>query len=176
MFCRSDLWINQENYFEPGQFLLADSAYPISTITVPVIKGVEGLTVDGRDFNQSVANIRACNEHVMGMLKQKWRSLTELPIRISKGKAAEDIEKCFDWITACAILHNFLIGEREIVHASFCTPHRGTRPAGGHYGFPGAPTAEQLHNGAQFRQRVVDQVLPICRAPGGFAHFYNDAH
>jgi hypothetical protein len=172
VFCRSDLWIHQGNYFAPGEYLLADSAYPISPVTVPVIKGAAGLTVDGRDFNRCVANLRATNEHAIGMLKGRWRSLTQLPVRITKEHPAEDLTRALDWIAACAILHNYLIEEREILYEGLSTPHREV-PAVEDMLNIVAPTAEQLQNGKEFRRYLMPRVLAAGRAQGGIIEYLN---
>ncbi|GJJ74991.1 nuclease HARBI1 [Entomortierella parvispora] len=173
VFCKSGLWTQQHLFFDEGQYLLADSAYPISTVTVPVIKGQAGLTPDGRDFNRCVANLRACNEHCIGMLKGRWRSLKQLPVRIHARSEAADIRRALDWITVCAILHNFLVGEREILHEGICTPHRGTRPAGGAVDMDMQPTAEELAIGEAFRNYVQQGALEVARARGGFLNQNN---
>lgn len=124
---KMDIWRRPQLYFTPGQYLIADSAYPISLITVPSFKGV--LSQDKTDFNRCIANARACNEHVMGMLKKRWRSLVELPVRIRKGTNNADVKRGVDWIAVCLILHNFLVDENDILKAANCVAFRGTRPS-----------------------------------------------
>lgn len=168
----TDLWARQELYFDEGQYLLADSAYPISTVTVPVVKGPDGLTQDGLDFNTAAANLQAVNEHCIGMLKCHWRSLTSLPLRIHRRSEAKDVARVLDWITACAILHNFLVSEREILHKDICSPFRGTHPVGGDIDLAMAPSVEELENGETFRRYVMGGVLQAARAPGGIVHYH----
>ena len=170
MFCESDLWKNQQDYFSPGQYLVADSAYPVSTITVPVIKGPASLTQDGADFNRAVANVRACNEHTIGMLKKRFASLRGMPNRIKQSEELKDTTRILDWIGACAILHNFLVEEGELLVPKECEDFRGARP----FGDPdllAAPAVTQA--GEAFRKQVMQNVLQVARAEGGIIEYHN---
>lgn len=138
VYTASDIWWYPDEYFSFGEYLVTDSAYPISKFCVPVIKGA-GLTQDEKDFNQCVAHVHACNEHTIGMLKGQWASLKSLPIHIRKGAARkeEDLLQAVDWIHACIILHNFLIDENDLAEMSdlWCMQHIGNQ-------LPGTPQYE----------------------------------
>ncbi|KAF9368228.1 hypothetical protein BGX21_006727, partial [Mortierella sp. AD011] len=54
------------------------------------------------------------------MLKLRWRSLKELPLRV-RGKSLEkDLAKTLDWIDATIILHNILVEQKEILRSVDC--------------------------------------------------------
>ncbi|KFH68198.1 hypothetical protein MVEG_05017 [Podila verticillata NRRL 6337] len=171
VYTASDIWRYPDEYFSFGEYLVADSAYPISKFCVPVIKGA-GLTQDEKDFNRCVAHVRACNEHAIGMLKGRWASLKSLPIRIRKGAARkeEDLLRAVDWIHACIILHNFLIDENDLAEMSdlWCMQHIGNQS-------PGTPQyedgCEEHRAGLLFRQRVMENVLRAGRGPTGIVTY-----
>ncbi|KAF9292623.1 hypothetical protein BGZ68_000027 [Mortierella alpina] len=48
--CKSSLWKHPDRYFSKGEYLLADSTYPVSTIIVPPFTG-DDLTLDQTRFN-----------------------------------------------------------------------------------------------------------------------------
>ncbi|KAF8926076.1 hypothetical protein BGZ58_000201 [Dissophora ornata] len=66
VFRNSLLGAHPERYFDEGEYLVADSAYPVSTITVPAFKG-PSLSADQIDFNTCVAHVRAISEQCIVM-------------------------------------------------------------------------------------------------------------
>lgn len=75
-----------------------------------------------------------------------------------------DLTRVLDWITACAVLHNFLVDKREIIQSGACTEHHGTHPIG----HPEAlVTPEQLQSGQEFRASIMPDVLTAGHAPHG---------
>jgi len=71
MITMSSIILTSGDFFAKGEYLVANSAYPVSLITVPSFKG-PGLSVDQTDFNICVAHVRSVNEHCIGMLKRRW--------------------------------------------------------------------------------------------------------
>ncbi|KAF9956678.1 hypothetical protein BGZ65_002511 [Modicella reniformis] len=57
VICRSDIWVNKQDHFDEGEYILADSTYPISKVTVPVIKGAV-FSDDEKYFNSCVVHVR----------------------------------------------------------------------------------------------------------------------
>lgn len=171
MYTASDIWWYPNEYFSLGEYLVADSAYPISKYCVPVIKGA-GLSQDEKDFNWCVAHVRACNEHTIGMLKGRWASLKLLPIMIQKGAARKerDLTRAIDWIQVCIILHNFLIEENNVTKLSdnWCLQHIGNQvPGNPQYDF----NAEEYQLGLLFRQRIMENVLNAGHGPTGIVSY-----
>ncbi len=117
-------------------------------------------------INTCIARVRACNEHTIGILKAKFKSLRELPLRVGKESYDRDMRQTQDWIVACAILHNFLIGERttwsredsQLRHA----------PGYGHYDeISMQPDPCHQRVGEQFRQDRKAGALEAGRARRG---------
>lgn len=115
VFCNSDLWINRDAYFSQGEYLIADSAYPISVNTIVAIKAFNGIPLmqDQVNFSSCIANACACNEHCIGMLKACWQSLKGLPAKFQEQSNVRDLTRVLEWITTCTVLHNFLVDERD---------------------------------------------------------------
>lgn len=104
---RAALYFNQEEY------LLADSAYPITTSTVPLYKRIHTNDPENRQFNLCGAHVRVANEHCIGMLKNRFSSLKELRI-ILGANLTSDVKRIVSWVNACAVLHNLLINWRDV--------------------------------------------------------------
>jgi hypothetical protein len=69
-----------------------------------------------KKFNQHLASLRVCNEHCIGILKGRFQSLRGLRFELT---SIETMEKITHWVSACIILHNFLLDETspEVVMA-----------------------------------------------------------
>lgn len=68
-----------------------------------------GLSPAQHHFNNAIAKLRVASEHCNGILKGQFGSLKELRLVISDVVSAAHV--C-SWISACIVLHNFLIVER----------------------------------------------------------------
>lgn len=147
VFEHSDPWLHQWQYFSPGQYLIADSAYPVSTVTLCSFKGRD-LTQDETDFNSCITHVCACNEHTIGMLKRRFMSLRELPILVKEETYEKDMSRAQDWIVACAILHNFLIEQNEILDPKLCRDEFVMEVGGAP---PPQPPIEEENPGKRFR-------------------------
>ncbi|KAI9238068.1 MAG: hypothetical protein BYD32DRAFT_480799 [Podila humilis] len=95
------------------------------------------------------------------MLKGRWSSLKELPIRIRKGaKKQEDLTRAMDWIQVCIVLHKFLVDENDV---SDLTDWRCLQYVG--HGVPGNPDHHAnpagFDAGRQFREHVMGNVLAV---------------
>ena len=67
-FRAMDLCVNAGRYFREGEYLLADSAYPVTPTSVPLYKGDEAKTAENARFNMVAAHVRVANEHAIGIL------------------------------------------------------------------------------------------------------------
>ncbi|MCO5551112.1 hypothetical protein L7F22_004609 [Adiantum nelumboides] len=56
--------------------------------------------IDGRGFNRHLSKGRVRNEHVFGLLKNRWRILKDINV---------DLQRVPKYIVACCVLHNILI-------------------------------------------------------------------
>lgn len=104
--------------FSDGEYILADSGYASLEHIVPTFKrsSLNPLTPTQNHFNNALSKLRVASEHCNGMLKGRFGSLKELRLLISDAKSAGHV--CA-WISACVVLHNFLIVERFAQQAGF---------------------------------------------------------
>ena len=95
-----------ESLFPTTEYhILGDSAFPCSSYLIPAIKSAFADTVEKRRFNRKLSKTRIVIEHAFGDLKNTWRRLLKIDTHL---------EKAVTIISACCVLHNFLIqhGER----------------------------------------------------------------
>jgi hypothetical protein len=102
-FKHTSLFRNPAELFSNGEFILGDSAYPLSPNLLTPYRNAAGVN---RDFNFRHANMRVSVEHLMGALKGRWQSLKELRCQVKK---KSDLSNVNNWIRCCYILHNILI-------------------------------------------------------------------
>lgn len=95
-----------EEYFNPGEYVLADSAYTLSEYILTSFKKPASLNPENADFNQILSSMRVCVEHCIGILKNRFESLKGMRHRIRDKKSAKEV---VEWAKACAILHNMIL-------------------------------------------------------------------
>ncbi|MBW0562297.1 hypothetical protein O181_102012 [Austropuccinia psidii MF-1] len=88
-----------------GQYLLANSAYPLTDHQIPSIKSTMANFPFNSDFNYCLSKSHVRNEHKIGILKGKWASLKKMRLKLN---GEQDIIPYVIWIKACCILHNML--------------------------------------------------------------------
>lgn len=81
--------------------VVGDSAYPLRSWLLPVIKNNGSLTRPQNKFNKELSKARIVTEHAFGHLKGRWRVLLE--------RSYEDKERVPATIIACCILHNICV-------------------------------------------------------------------
>ncbi|MBW0511262.1 hypothetical protein O181_050977 [Austropuccinia psidii MF-1] len=89
----------------PGQYLLADSAYPLTDDLIPSIKSPMADFPFNSDFNYCLSNSCVHNEHTIDILKGQWASLKKMWLQLN---GEQDIIAYVTWIKACCILQNML--------------------------------------------------------------------
>ncbi|KAI7965436.1 hypothetical protein MJO29_003534 [Puccinia striiformis f. sp. tritici] len=94
-----------EKYFDPNQFLIADSAYTNDQYVVPAYKGKDLLDDWNVDFNYHLAQSQVRIKHAIGILKGRFSSLRKMRSQIRGPKEMKAVVK---WIITCIILHNLL--------------------------------------------------------------------
>ncbi|MBW0564151.1 hypothetical protein O181_103866 [Austropuccinia psidii MF-1] len=67
-----------QEFYEKGQYLLADSAYASSPWAVPAYKGVVAQNEDNHSFNYCLEKSRVRIEHAIGIWQGRWFSLREM--------------------------------------------------------------------------------------------------
>ncbi|POV95742.1 hypothetical protein PSTT_16077 [Puccinia striiformis] len=99
------LHVNSSEYFDEGQYLLADSAYELTNTVIPSYKSPASNSSINTEFNYCVAKARVRNEHTIGILKARWSSLQEMRLHLYlRGHMQELVA----WLYSCIILHNML--------------------------------------------------------------------
>lgn len=81
--------------------VLGDSAYPLKSWLLPVIKNNNNLTREKKIFNKELSKARIVAEHAFGLMKGRWRVLQK--------RLDEDQARVPDTIIACCILHNICV-------------------------------------------------------------------
>ncbi|KIK58415.1 hypothetical protein GYMLUDRAFT_128049, partial [Collybiopsis luxurians FD-317 M1] len=94
-----------------GEWIWADSVYPISDWVVAPFKHPECNLPDNQIFNEAVSRLCICSEHAIGFLKGQLPSLKDLCISIVDKKSHK---LATYWGVSCIIVHNFaMAGEEE---------------------------------------------------------------
>ncbi|MBW0506706.1 hypothetical protein O181_046421 [Austropuccinia psidii MF-1] len=99
------LYRNAQLFFNKGQYLLADSAYPLTDHLILSIKSPMANLPFNSDFNYCLSKSRVRNEHTIGILKGRWASLKQMRLQLN---GEQDMVAYVTWIKACCILHNML--------------------------------------------------------------------
>jgi hypothetical protein len=95
-----------ELLFDGDEFAWVDSAYAISTRTIPVHKRPASLDPANAIFDRVLAQLRVRSEHCMGALKGRFQCLRGLRVNINSNS---DHANALNWITVAIILHNLII-------------------------------------------------------------------
>jgi len=104
VYSNSDFYINRRSFIRDDDFVLGDSAYPISPFMITPFKVPQ--TPTQIQFNQLHSTHRIVVEHAFGRLKSRFTALKELNVKNVKTAIR---------LTECAIiLHNFLELNGEI--------------------------------------------------------------
>jgi hypothetical protein len=106
VFSADDLHQHSTSYFSSDQYLLDDSVYTNTLYVITLYKVSHTKHFEVRRFNRRLSRVRIDIEHAFGMLKDRWKSLTELRLRIRDRK---NYIFAIRWITACLILHNIVL-------------------------------------------------------------------
>lgn len=81
--------------------VVGDSAYPLKTWLLTVIKDNGALNRDQKKFNKELSKARIVSEHTFGLLKGRWGALLK--------RLDEDHWRTPNTIIACCVLHNICI-------------------------------------------------------------------
>jgi hypothetical protein len=90
------------NYFSPGEYLIADSAYPADHARNTIIPSYRSNSkgTNKEESNTCVAHVRIANEQTIGVLTNRWSSLKELRVQIKEKK---DLSRALRWIQGCVV-------------------------------------------------------------------------
>lgn len=92
-----------KKFFDPGQYLIADSAYRPSRTVVPPSNPPGPKTKTDEEFDYCLAKAHAQNSKAIASLRARWASLKE--IRYSRNAG---VKHYIQWIHCCTILYNML--------------------------------------------------------------------
>lgn len=108
IYNNSKLSTQPENYFSDEQYIIADSAYKLTTTTISSFRqNSTDLTAKQRTaFNKYFNCYRVRIEHIFGILKEKLPSLKSLNLHISD---VNSHRAACTWIRVCCILYNILL-------------------------------------------------------------------
>ncbi len=99
-------------HFQHMEYIIGDSAYGPQNFMVSTFKKPVGAPMqpDNEAFNTKLAEPRVTSEHTIGILKGRFPFLRSIRMRLT-GKRS--FKKILCYISACVVLHNFLVGKRE---------------------------------------------------------------
>ncbi|MBW0504697.1 hypothetical protein O181_044412 [Austropuccinia psidii MF-1] len=95
---------NSNEFFDNGQYLLADSAYPLTETTITPFKSSN--IPFNTEFNFCLAKSHNRIKTCIKTLKSRWTSLNEIRLSLNK---PSDLKHYVDWIQSCCVLHNILL-------------------------------------------------------------------
>lgn len=106
LFKMTKMYLHPEYYFDGQEYIIGDSAYPLSNKCVTPYKSNTSLVSADhrRQFNRNLSKYRVRVENCIGEIKGRFPSLKNLPVRIT---TQEDLDFCSLWVGVCAMLHNF---------------------------------------------------------------------
>jgi hypothetical protein len=111
VFEKSRLSAHPEAYFGPGEYLIGDSAYPANDYMITPYKKPRSAEPACRQFNPTLSSRRIAIEHLFGLIKARFPSVTAVGTRIVDGASHRRV---VNWFEAACIIHNFLLTEDEL--------------------------------------------------------------
>jgi len=163
VFLNSRLWLSREDLFHGEEYLLADSAFPLSAICIPPFKETSSQP-DDVEFDGHLASVRVKSDHCIGMLKGRFPSLRGLQVQLLSNHDHMQVNL---WVRACAVLHNLLLEDyydpnwTDVNDLTEEEPYQAT----GNIGAPPSTPNEEAF-AKEKRQKIKEMVL---------AHYADDS-
>lgn len=107
VFASTSIHCESDSYFLAEEYLLGDAAYTNTSHMVTPYKAPASNMRANKRFNQKLSSVQIDIKHAFGMLKGCWQSLTAMRCRIQNSAS---YAYAVEWITACVVLHNILLG------------------------------------------------------------------
>ncbi len=98
VYSNSDFFLNRTEYIEGEDYILGDSAYPISPFLISPFKNPSNHRQ--RQFNFIHSKHRVVVEHAFGRLKARFKALKEVSVK--------DVKTAIKLADCAILLHNFL--------------------------------------------------------------------
>lgn len=92
-----------------NEIILADSAYPCTSIVIPPYKDNGRLTRAQKKFNRILSSKRQCVERCYGLLKGRMRKLKEIPFTDKAVNRKRLMKRIVQFIVSGAVVHNCCI-------------------------------------------------------------------
>ncbi|XP_055344565.1 uncharacterized protein LOC129592532 [Paramacrobiotus metropolitanus] len=154
VYKNTELWRNSGKYFKKDEYILADSAYAVSTTVLPPYrKGEKERSIANRRFNKQHSRLRVKVEHCIGMLKNRFQCLKGLRVLIA---CKADHARAVMWFRACTVLHNICIDTRDPYDPTWGELPKRASDEPGNEADEIVPLAEE---GSQKRERIKNAVL-----------------
>jgi hypothetical protein len=142
--------------FDGEEFAWADSAYAVSTCTIPVHKWAVSLDPANTLFDHVLAQFCVWSEHCMGALKGCFQCLHGLQVNINSNSEHAYV---LCWITVAIILHNLIIDVEENSLASHFLTDHGHEQEFENRGGQHEPQEDDENNGvAKWRELVAELI------------------
>ena len=106
VFINSQVWLKHIDFFKADEYLLTDTGYPLTKITLPPYKQPASTRRENQRFNRHLFSIQVRSKHTIGQLKGRFQNLRGMPTLIS-GKETHTLVVL--WIRSCVVLHNLLL-------------------------------------------------------------------
>jgi hypothetical protein len=99
-------------HFRDTEYIIGDSAYSPTDYMISTYKKPVGAPMqpDKEVFNTKLSKPRVSSEHTIGILKGRFPFLRSIRMRLTGRRS---FKKILRYITACVVLHNFLVERRE---------------------------------------------------------------
>ena len=106
------LYRTMDTNFEPEEYILADKAYALERHIITPFKNPTARQPIDATFNYELSKPRVKIKHAFGILKARWPTLNELPLRIGLNEKRGH-QRVHYWTMACLVLHNLLHSMRD---------------------------------------------------------------
>lgn len=122
MYENCSLYANPTAFFDENEYLMGDSAYPLTrTCVTPYKANSRHATLEERvQFNKVATKHRVIVENCIGEIKNQFPTLRGLHIQI---RTNNDLVLCSRWISVCVILHNFIMDYDDYTKYRLDTDH-----------------------------------------------------
>lgn len=77
IFASTSIHRNPRRYFSPGEYLLGDAVYSITSYLIGPYKSPYTREKSNRRFNRKLSSVRVDIEHAIGMLQGRWEVLQD---------------------------------------------------------------------------------------------------
>ncbi|KAF8579124.1 hypothetical protein K439DRAFT_1360336 [Ramaria rubella] len=95
-------------FFCNGEWIWADSAYPVQPWCVSPYKRLAADHQENKTFNFWVSHVHIQSEHAVGYLKGRFSSLKGLWQQIDD---EVDHRRAVEWICACIVIHTLILSK-----------------------------------------------------------------